>query len=189
MHPMSLTDLLLLTGLVGGDVDSGVSGWGGVFPRNPVDSLHLETVAGVSLQIPHHDLPLPQPQPAGSDVHVVVTACARAPVSQTFLTHHIIDQIAPPACVLRLLPLQGQRGLVHAGYNVARRWGDRCAKHTRRQVLEKVGRQNRKTHNWGFSHFPCAVLTLSSLGGVKKVVQYLCKMATKRSMSVILFFL
>lgn len=82
---MSLTDLLLLTGLVGGDVDCGVAGRGGVFPRNPVDSLHLEAVARVSLQIPHYHLPLPQPQPARRDVHVVVAARAGAPVSQAFL--------------------------------------------------------------------------------------------------------
>lgn len=118
---MPSTDPLLLTGLVGGDVDCGVAGRGGVFPRNPVDSLHLEAVAGVSLQVPHHHLPLPQPQPARSDVHVVVAAGAGAPVSQAFLTHHVIDEVAPPTRVLGLLPLQGQRGLVHAGYNVARR--------------------------------------------------------------------
>lgn len=123
---MTLTDLLLLTGLVGGNVDRGVAGCGGVFPRNPVDSLHLEAVAGVSLQIPHHYLPLPQPQPARSDVHVVIAACAGAPVPQAFLTHHVIDEVAPPARVLGFLPLQGQRGLVHAGYNVARSRGDRC---------------------------------------------------------------
>lgn len=116
-----MTNLLLLTGLVGGDVDCGVAGCGGVFPGNPVDSLHLEAVACVSLQVPHHHFPLPQPQPARSDVHVVVAARAGAPVSQAFLAHHVIDQIAPPACVLGLFPLQGQRGLIHAGYNIARR--------------------------------------------------------------------
>lgn len=117
---MSLTDVLL-TGLVGGDVDCGVSGRGRVFPGHPVDGLHLEAVAGVSLQVPHHHLPLPQPQPARSDVHVVVAARARAPVLQAFLADHVIDEVAAPTRVLGLLPLQGQRGLVHAGYDVARR--------------------------------------------------------------------
>lgn len=116
---MSLTDLLL-TGLVGGDVDCGIAGRDGVLPRDPVDSLHLEAVAGVSLQIPHYHLPLPQPQPPGGDVHVVVAARAGTPVSKAFFTHHVIHQVVPPACVLGLLPLQGQRSLIHAGYNVAR---------------------------------------------------------------------
>lgn len=52
---MSLTDLLL-TSLVGGDVDRGVARGGGAFPRHPVDGLHLEAVAGVGLQLPHHHL-------------------------------------------------------------------------------------------------------------------------------------
>lgn len=123
---MTLTYPLLLTSLVGGDVDCGVAGRGGDFPRDPIDSLHLEAVARVSLQVPNHHLPLPKPQPARSDVHVVVTARAGAPVSQAFLAHHVVDQVAPATCVLGLIPLQGQRGLVHAGYNVARRRGDSC---------------------------------------------------------------
>lgn len=120
----------LLTGLVGGDVDGGVVRRGRVFPRHPVDSLDLEAVAGVSLQVPHHHLPLPHPQAARSDVHVVVAARARAPVAQTLLAHHVVDQVPPPARVLGFLPLQGQRGLVHAGYDVARGRGDGCTKHT-----------------------------------------------------------
>lgn len=141
---MLLTDLLL-TSLVGGDVDCGVAGWGGVLPRYTVNSLHLKAVAGVSLQVPHHHLPLPQPQPARSDVHVVITARAGATVSQAFLTHHIIDQVTPPACVLGLLPLQGQRGLVHAGYNAARRRGNSCKKHTRRCLRRWAGRIEKHT--------------------------------------------
>lgn len=138
-HPVSLTDVLL-TGLVGGDVDYGVSGWGCVFPGNPVDSLNLEAIAGVSLQVPHHHLPLPQPQPPWSDVHVVVAARARAPVSEAFLAHDVIDEVTPPTRVLGLLPLQGQRGLVHAGYDVARRQGDRCT-NTDAHVGVKTGGQ------------------------------------------------
>lgn len=120
-----LTDHLL-TGLVGGDVDRGEAGRGRFLPGDAVDGLHLEAVAGVSLQVPHHHLPLPQPQPAGGDVHVVVAARARAPVPQALLAHHVVDQVAPPAAVLGLVPLQGQRGLVHAGDDVARRRGDGC---------------------------------------------------------------
>lgn len=104
---MSLTDSPL-TGLVGGDVDRGVVGRDRVFPRHPVDGLHLKAVAGVSLQVPHHHLSRPQPQLARRDVHVVIAARARAPVAEALLTHHIVDKIATPTCVVRLLPLQGQ---------------------------------------------------------------------------------
>lgn len=137
-RPASLTDPLPLTGLVGGDVDRGVAGRGGVFPGHPVDGLHLEAVAGVSLQVPHHHVPLPQPKPARGHVHVVIAARARAPVSQALLAHHVVDEVAPPARVLGLFPLQGQRGLVHAGYNVVRRRGDRCT-HTHTHVGVKEG--------------------------------------------------
>lgn len=123
-----MTDLL--TGLVGGDVDRGVVRRRRVFPRHPVDSLDLKAVAGVSLQVPDHHLPLPHAQPAGGDVHVVVAARARAPVAQTLLAHHVVDEIPPPTRVLGFLPLQGQRGLVHAGYDVARGRGDGCTEHT-----------------------------------------------------------
>lgn len=114
-HPMSLTDLLL-TSLVGGDVDCRVAGGGVVFPGDPVDGLHLEAVAGVGLQLPHHHLPEPEAQAARRDLHVVVAAHARAAVSQTLLAHDVVNQVTPPTCVIRLVPLQGQRGLVHAGY-------------------------------------------------------------------------
>jgi len=153
---MPLTDLL--TGLVGGDVDCGIARRGGVFPRDPVDSLHLEAVAGVSLQVPHHHLPLPQTQPARSDVHVVVAACAGAPIPQALLTHHVVDEVAPPAGVHGVLPLQGQRGLVHAGYNVARPRGDCCTNtdtdththththtHTRRCLRRWASRMKKNT--------------------------------------------
>lgn len=125
----SLTDPLL-TGLVGGDVDRGVVGRDGVLPGHPVDGLHLEAVAGVSLQVPHHHLPGPQPQPARGDVHVVVAARARAPVAQALLTHHVVDQVATPTRVLWLLPLQGKGGLVNTGYDVAWSRRDSCKTHT-----------------------------------------------------------
>lgn len=159
-HVLLLTDPLQLTSLVGGDVDCGVAGWDGVSPRHPVDGLHLETVACVSLQVPHHYLPLPQPQPARSDVHVVVTARARDPVLHALLTHHVIDQVAPPACVLRLVPLQGQRGLVHAGYNIAWRWGDGCA-HTHTHTHGCLKRWVGEAENTQLS----IQLTLSSFNG------------------------
>lgn len=95
-----------LTGLVGGDVNGGVVGRPGVFPRNPVDRLHLEAVAGVGLQVADHHLPLTETQPPGRHVHVVVAARARAPVAKALFTHHVVDQVAAPASVLRLLPLQ-----------------------------------------------------------------------------------
>lgn len=118
--------MAILTGLVGGDVDGGVARCAGALPRDAVDRLDLKAVAGMSLQVPHYHLLLGQAQSARRYVDVVVTARAWAPVVQTLLAHHVVDDVIPSASVQRLFPLQGDGSLVHGGDYVFRWRGHSC---------------------------------------------------------------
>ena len=120
------TITVTLTGLVGGDVDSSVLRGGGALAGDAIDSLDLEAVAGVGLQVAHGHPPLRQAQASRGDVHVVVAAGADATLGDTLLTDDIVEQIVPPARVPWLSPLQDQGGLVYVGDDIPGGRGNGC---------------------------------------------------------------
>lgn len=109
-----------LTSLIGGDIDRGKLWRVWALVRNAVDRLDLEAVLRVGLQVAHGNSALGQPEVSRRDVHVVVAARAHAPLGQALLADDVVEDVVTAAQVARVAPLQDQRGLVHAGDDVAR---------------------------------------------------------------------
>lgn len=80
----------------------------------------------MGLQVAHGDAALGQPEVARRDVHVVVAARAHASLGEALLADDVVEDVVAAAQVARVAPLQHQRGLVHAGDDVARRGGHGC---------------------------------------------------------------
>lgn len=122
------------TSLIGGDVDRRELRRVGALVRNAVDRLDLEAVLRVGLQVAHGDAALGQPEVTRRDVHVVVAARAQAPLGQALLADDVVEDVVAAAQVARVAPLQDQRGLVHAGDDVARRGGHGCEREGGRET-------------------------------------------------------
>lgn len=114
------------TRLIGGDVDRGELRRVRALVGHAVDRLDLEAVLRVGLEVAHGHAALGQPQVARRDVHVVVAPRAHAALGQALLADDVVEDVVAAAQVARVAPLQHQRGLVHAGDDVARRRGNGC---------------------------------------------------------------
>ncbi len=103
-----------LTGLVGGDVDSGELRWEGTLVRHSIHSLDLKGVLRVGQQVTDVDPGISQAQLAGQELHIVTTASAGSSTRTTALADDVKDHVLPASALFRWIPLQPQGSLVHA---------------------------------------------------------------------------
>lgn len=73
--------------------------------RHSIDSLDLETVLCVGLQVTDSYSALGQPQVAGRDIHVVVAPRAHPSLWQTLFADDVVEDVVTAAQVTRLAPL------------------------------------------------------------------------------------
>lgn len=110
---------IILTSLVGGDVNRCKLGCVWTLVGDSVDGLNLKAVLGVGLKVSDGHMSLGQPKVPGRDVHIVITPSAGPTLGQTLLTDNIVKKVISATLVTRLAPLKHQRCFIHAGDDVA----------------------------------------------------------------------
>lgn len=111
-----------LTSLVGGNVDRCILWWIRTLVRHPVNGLYFKGVLGVSKEVADVDTGVSQAQLTRNKLDIVSAPGAATPPAAAALTYDVVDHIFSATTLLRWVPLQPQRGLIHYGDDILRSW-------------------------------------------------------------------